>query len=140
MNWTVSKMKEGRNWEEEQKNVKDKQAFDDVISKSKAAERNAEELKRSSKNKSDTREISQNDLRRDFDKEKPRIKIRNSEGQIRTTDVVESLQGTMCCREIKWSCRETENNPRKGARYILYYCFESIFLTVNTELNFCISI
>ena len=35
----------------------------------------------------------QNDLRRDFDKEKPRIEIRNSEGQIRTTDVAERLQG-----------------------------------------------
>ena len=84
---------------EKQKITKDKQIFDDVISKLKLAEKSAKELKRSKKDNSDSRKILQNDLRRDFEKEKLRIEIRNSEQQILTTDVLENHQEECGVRE-----------------------------------------
>ena len=113
---------------EEQKNGKDRQAFDDVISMSKAAERNAEELKRSSKNKPDSREILQNDLRRDFDKEKPRIEIRNSEGQIRTTDVAERLQGQCVVGKLSGRAEKRKITPEKEPGTFCIIVLKAFFL------------
>ena len=79
----------------------------------------------------------QNDLRRNFDKEKPRIEIRNSEGQIRTTDVVERLQGQRVVGKSSDCAEKRKITPEKEPGTFCIIVFESIFLTVNTELNFC---
>ena len=104
---------------EKQKNRKDKQVFEDVISQLKVAERNAKELKRSGKNKFDSTDISQNDVRKDFDKEKLRIEIKNSEEQIRTVDVVEKLQGDCGVGKLRNHAEKRKITPEKEPGIIL---------------------
>ena len=98
------------------------------------AERNVEELNRSSENKSESIEILQNDLNKD--KEKIRIEINNSEDQIRTTDVVEKLQEQCVAGKLSSHAEKRKITPEKepGTFCIIV---SKHFITVNTELNFC---
>ena len=125
---------------EKQKITHDKQVFDDVIAKIKVAEMSAKELKRSKKDKSDDREILQNDIRKDFDKEKPRVEIRNSEQQILTTDVLEYHQGQSGVRELNSSGEKRKITPEKEPSTYCINPLTAFFFIGNIKLDFSVNI